>query len=107
MRLRCVYSLSRLWCDQQCSTPASPSLKCHFRRTRRYLMPLSRTELAPFVRSEDREYFARPVPVEFVRKGGHGLVYVHDAVRGHTYPVRPEQLRREYELTLRQLFATI
>ena len=61
--------------------------------------------LRGFVRQEDRDYFARPVRVEVLRKDESGLVYVTDPARGDTYPVLPCHLVRGWQLTRRQLAA--
>jgi hypothetical protein len=62
------------------------------------------SQLSGFACATDRRYFSRPVAVEVLPQaiGKRGLVYVHDPVRGHTYPVDPKNLHSKHHLTKKQ-----
>lgn len=70
--------------------------------TTAYLMPLPKKQLAMFIRPEDRAYFAKPVKVQLGQREG-ALTRVTDPARQHTYWTETKGLKREWELTARQL----
>lgn len=70
--------------------------------TTAYLMPLPKKQLAMFIRAEDRAYFAKPVKVHLGQRDGT-LTRVTDPARQHTYWTETKRLKREWELTARQL----
>lgn len=61
-----------------------------------------KNQINSFISAVDRAYFSNPIRVNFVRKDADGFAWVTDPARGHTYPVNPQKLKREYQLTNRQ-----
>jgi hypothetical protein len=59
--------------------------------------------LAQFTFARDRQYFAAPVRVVPLYSCVETrLLYVHDPVRGDTYPAMPANVVAEFRLTRRQ-----
>jgi len=56
-----------------------------------------------FVCAADRAYFSKPVEVIPQYSTTDRLLWVADPARGHTYPVNPKNIKREFQLSKRQL----
>ncbi len=58
------------------------------------LLVTPKSTLKNFILQSDREYFSRPVPVQLLYSEiSTRLVFVHDPVRGNTYPTSPKFIK--------------
>ena len=68
-----------------------------------YVMVTPKNQISLFVCAEDRAYFSKPVRVipqysTIIDR----LLWVTDPQRGHTYPINPNKLKFDWNLTNRQ-----
>jgi len=55
-----------------------------------------------FVNEADRAYFSKPVAVVPLYSTLDRLLWVNDPATGHSFPVKPANVKRSWQLTNRQ-----
>jgi hypothetical protein len=73
------------------------------RNKNRFFIAMTWPERRRYSQQVHRDYFAKPVRVELIRSQiSTQLTYVHDPVRGHTYPACGTALKNYYRLSTHQ-----